>query len=162
VWHLECTNYFNDNYEIVNHGIAAKDYPTNSGEGKPPGAYTFNQCIQSGFNLWSYIFRYGMAAVVGERIYLLSTFLEEPSEYNAEAINMAVRAAHMQMRFRNFYRGGYMIGQAQIISGNKAVWAWRVGRRQFNDVAPLVNALYTKDEIEGKPATATTEFKERK
>ena len=153
VWQRECLNYFNANYEIVSQGIAPKDYPTNSDPGSPPGTYTFNQCVQSVFNLRSHIFRYGMAAVLGERVYLFSTLMEEPSDYNTEAINMAVRAAHMQMRFNAFFRGGYMLGQTQIVSGNKDVWAWRVHRRQFNDVKPLVQALYTRDEIEGSATT---------
>jgi hypothetical protein len=155
VWQRECFNYFNANYEIVSHGIAPKDYPTNSAPGTPPGTppstYTFNQCIQSVFNLRSHIFHYGIAAVLGERIYLFSELLQEPSDYNTEAINMAVRAAHMQMRFKGFFRGGYMLGQTQIVGGNKGVWAWRIHRRQFNDVEPLVNDLYDKDEIDGKP-----------
>lgn len=153
VWKQECLKYFNANYLIESQGIAPKDYPTYSGPDSEilEGTYTFNQCVQSVFNLRSHIFRYGLAAVLGERVYLFSTLMDEPSDYNTEAINMAVRATHLQMRFKAFFREGSMLGQTRIVSGNKDVWAWRIHRRQFNDVKPLVEALYTRQEIDGKP-----------
>lgn len=149
-WQRECVNYFEANYEVVSHGIAPTDYPTNSG-----GSYTFNQCVQSVFNLRSHIFRYGVAAVLGERIYLYSTLLEDPSDYNEEAVNMGVHAAHMQLRFAAFFRGS-MLGQTRLTAGNQEVWAWRVHRRNFNDVDPLARRLYTGLELDGQEAQDTS------
>ena len=147
-WSHESTTYAADNYRVVSHGLAPKDYPTYSGK-EQNGTYTYNHCAQSVFNLRSHIFRYGLAGVLGERIYLFSTLYEEPKEYNEEAVRVAVRAAHMQMRFNRFFRVGWMLGQTRIISGNHSVWAWRAHKRQFNDVAPLVNATYNEEEIDG-------------
>jgi hypothetical protein len=46
------------------------------------------------------------------------------------------------MLFKEFFGGGYMLGQTQLLKGNKALWAWRARRRNFSDVAPLVSKLY--------------------
>ena len=52
-----------------------------------------------------------------------------------------MRAGHFQMAFRDYFRQGFMLGEAPILDGNKMLWAWgRAFRepRPFNDVAELV------------------------
>jgi hypothetical protein len=79
---------------------------------------------------------------MGERIILPADWFESPSAYYEEAIMMGVRAAAMQMLFKEFFGGGYMLGQTRLLKGNKALWAWRARRRNFSDVEPLVSKLY--------------------
>ena len=136
-WKSESEKYFNDNFTIAEDGIAPRGYPT-----KPPGTYDYRRTVQNVFNLRSQIFRLGMAAVQGERILVPEVWLEEPSDAYEEAINMAVRAVHLQVRFKAFFRGGAMLGQTRLFGGNSAVTAWRAHRRSFIDVKVLVDSLY--------------------
>jgi hypothetical protein len=178
-WQLECVNYFNKYFEVANYGIAPKHYPTAvlSGTPKPPiqgdplpqtnpSSYTYNRCIQDVFNLRPTMFETGRSAVLGERILVPSVWFEgsygydQPYpyyDYNEEAINVAVRAVQLQMTFKDFFRGGFMLGEetirelelpsGKIIKGNRSIWAWRTLRRSFDDVSILVDSI-AKDDIQ--------------
>jgi hypothetical protein len=148
-WRHECRLYNDTNFSISSHGIAPNAYPANTQTGENFTDYTYRHCVEEVFNLRTNIFRYGMAAVMGERIYLFSKLLEGITDYTEEIINMAVRAAHLQMKFPQFFRGGRMLGQTRLDSGNAQLWAWRAHRRQFSDIKPLVDALYTAAEVSG-------------
>jgi hypothetical protein len=148
-WRHQCRLYNDANFSIASPGLAPFAYPTNTQTGENFTVYTYRRCVEEVFNLRSNVFRYGTAAVMGERIYLFAKLLEGFTEYTDEIMNMAVRAAHMQMKFPQFFRGGRMLGQTRIDSGNAQLWAWRAHNRQFSDVAPLVGALYTSAEING-------------
>jgi hypothetical protein len=67
---------------------------------------------------------------------------------------MAVRATHLQMKFPQFFRGGWMLGQTRIDGGNAQLWAWRAHNRQFSDIEPLVNSMFTRAEIDGTKSKA--------
>ncbi|HEX5706468.1 MAG TPA: hypothetical protein VFX96_04195 [Pyrinomonadaceae bacterium] len=148
-WRHQCRLYNDPNFGIAAHGLAPNGYPANTQTGENFTDYTYRRCVEEVFNLKTNIFRYGSAAVLGERIYLFAKLLEGFTEYTDEVINMAVRAAHMQMKFPEFFRGGRMLGQTRV-GGNKQLWAWRAHNRQFNDIEPLVNALYTTAEVSGR------------
>ncbi len=104
--------------------------------------FTYRRCLQDVMNLRSRIFRYGAAAVWGERILLPASWIEKPYEYNLPAIEMGVRAAQFQMRFHDYLRrSGFMLGAGQILSGNKEVSAWRVAWRTFDDAPDVRTKL---------------------
>ncbi|HYN84314.1 MAG TPA: hypothetical protein VER32_03615 [Pyrinomonadaceae bacterium] len=148
-WRHQCRLYNDPNFVIASSGLAPSAYPCNTQTGQNFTLYTYRRCVEEVFNLRSNVFRYGTAAVLGERIYLFVKLLEGFTEYTDEVINMAVRAAHMQMKFAQFFRGGRMLGQTRINTGNARLWAWRAHNRQFSDVDPLVRDLYTRAEING-------------
>jgi len=50
----------------------------------------------------------------------LGSLVEEPSDDNAEAVKMAVRAAHMQMRFRAFSGPGTRSGRRTSSAATRA------------------------------------------
>lgn len=142
-WKTESANYFTSNFTIEKPGIAPAGYTTNQ-----LGDYTYRRSVQGVFNLRSQIFRFGVAAVYGERILVPSTWAEEPADFNDEAVNMAVRATHFHIRFNEFFREqGTMLGQTKIFTGNSTLRAWRAHYRNFTDVAVLVNKLYNQTEI---------------
>ena len=85
-------------------------------------------------NLRSTLFRIGAGAVMGERVFLPATWIEPPYDTNAEAVAMCARAARMHKDFASTFRTGMMLGQAHVTSGNRAVQAWRVRLRTFNDI----------------------------
>ncbi|MBD0372896.1 MAG: hypothetical protein ICV60_18775 [Pyrinomonadaceae bacterium] len=154
-WRSESQNYFQQNFDVADYGVAPKGYNTKGGV-----TYSYSRCVQNVFNLRSEIVRLGMAAVRGERILLHSTWFEKPldsdgvphngpHDYDLEVINMAVRAALLQMKFAQFFRGGRMLGETTITSVNKSLWYWRAHRRNFIDVPELVRKLYTDTEIDG-------------
>jgi hypothetical protein len=146
-WKTYCDTYcvkFQVDTANDGYGIAPRDYVTSNG-----GSYTYNRARAATFNLRSWVFRYGAAAVMGERIVLPAAWFEAPTEYYDEALNMGIRGAWMQMRFKEFFRSGYMLGQTQILTGNKALWAWRARTRNFSDVAELVKKVHV-------PPTDTT------
>ncbi|HEX6368288.1 MAG TPA: hypothetical protein VF006_05115 [Longimicrobium sp.] len=113
------------------YGLAPVGYPT------AEGTYTYHRAVQDTANLRSRIFRFGAAGVLGERIGLPAAWYVGARDYNDDALAMGIRAAQMQMAFPAFFRKGYMLGQTQIVAGNRAIQAWRLKRRVFDDVAPL-------------------------
>lgn len=114
------------------HGLAPAGYPVDGG-----GTYTYHRAVQDVANLHSRVFRFGAAGVRGERIVLPASWYVSPADYNADALAMGIRAAQMQMAFAPFFRKGWMLGQTEIVRGNRHVRAWRVELRGFGDVAPL-------------------------
>lgn len=140
-WKGICDSYWSSNFRVNtsgrnDYGIAPRNYPTKSNS-----AYTYNRGVEATFNLRGSIFRYGAAAVMGERILLNSAWFEEPVEYNLAARRMGILAVLLQMEFKEFFRNGYMLGQTQIRRGNKPLWAWHVRVRNFADVEELVRKL---------------------
>jgi hypothetical protein len=140
-WKGICESYWNSNFFVNtvgknNYGIAPRNYATKSNS-----TYTYNRGVTATFNLRCSIFRYGAAAVLGERILLNSLAFEEPDEYYRAVTRMGILGALMQMEFKEFFRSGYMLGQTQIKQGNKPLWAWRVRNRNFADVEELVKKL---------------------
>lgn len=166
-WRDECVAYFNANFRVAEYGLAPRSYPVGdlNPKGRPvpwdpqnplaptnPLTYTFNRCVQQVFNLRANIFETGRRAVIGERIMIPSHWLEEPLDYDDEALNHAVRAARLQMGFKEFFRFGRMLGETSITSVNgrrpQDVWAWGEGgnaTRTFGDVKPLVEHLSQDD-----------------
>jgi hypothetical protein len=155
-WRNICVNYFNQNFQVEQFGIAPRSYPTGplvAGQAAVawnpnnplaptnPPTYTYIRCIQDLFNLRYWIYTTGEKAVVGERVQLHANWFETPLDYNDEVVKMAVRAAQLQMQFASFFRGGVMLGKSAITSGNKALWAWKTDYRYFDDVKPLVDKV---------------------
>ncbi|MES1242631.1 MAG: hypothetical protein ABUT39_13535 [Acidobacteriota bacterium] len=138
-WHRQAQEYCAP-YTTSEIGVAP-DYEIDA---RPDGTHHFayRRCLQDVINLKSRIFRFGMAGVWGERILLPADWIEKPFEYNQPAIEMAVRAAHFQMRFHDYLRrGGFMLGPGQILKGNKAVSAWRITWRTFEDAPDVRKRL---------------------
>lgn len=168
-WRDECINYFNANFRVADYGVAPRSYPTGDKRpGEPavpwnpqdplaptnPPTYTFNRCVQQVFNLRANIFATGERAVLGERIAIPAPWLEEPLDYDDEALAHAVRAARLQTGFKEFFRHGRMLGETRIVSVNggppKDVWAWNANSaRTFDDVTPLVEHLTQDDPFLG-------------
>jgi hypothetical protein len=186
-WQQQCVAYFKKYFEVANYGIAPKYYPTVDPptptprlkppvEGDPlpdtyPPTYTYNRCIQDVFNLRHAIFEIGARAVVGERIIVPSVWFESSYgydqpypffDYNEEAINMAVRAVWLQTTFKDFFRGGFMLGEEAIWSlllpgpeemvGNRILWTWSnglLGVRDFKDVKILFDRIALDDTVFG-------------
>ena len=169
-WRDECIEYFNTNFRVAEYGVAPRGYPV--GPRRPdepavawnpqnplaptnPPTYTFNRCVQEVFNLRANIFETGRRAVLGERGMIPSTWLEEPLDYDDEALAHAVRAARLQMTFKDFFRHGRMLGETRLVAVNnildkdiKEIWAWGDGgnvTRTFDDVTPLVEHLTQDD-----------------
>jgi len=171
-WRDECINYFNANFRVADYGIAPRSYPTGERRAGEPAApwnprdplaptnpptYTFNRCVQQVFNLRANIFEIGRSAVIGERIMIPSPWVEEPLDYEDEAVGYAVRAARLQMSFKEFFRQGRMLGETRISGADgeplQELWAWgRAGlsARAFDDVAPLVEHLSRDDQYLGR------------
>jgi hypothetical protein len=166
-WRAACVDYFNENFGVAEYGIAPRAYPTELlNRNAPPAAwnpedplaptnprtYTYNRCVQDVFNLRANIFDNGLRAVLGERIMIPSPWLEEPLDYNDEAVNCLARAAQLQMRFKEFFRHGFMLGQTRLktVNGRKPgdLWAWGsagLAARSFDDVAPLLQHIAQDD-----------------
>jgi hypothetical protein len=152
-WSQNSYQYFADNFDVANtqYGIAPRNY-TKYGAATSEQPYTYSRCVQSVFNLRSEIFRFGAAAVYGERILTHSTLFDTPQNldglhlYDKEAIDMAVRAAQMQMYYCDYFVGGRMLGQTLITGGNRILAAWRANRRSFADVPVVVKNLSTAAE----------------
>ncbi|HKY05074.1 MAG TPA: hypothetical protein VJQ56_09295, partial [Blastocatellia bacterium] len=146
-WQSASRAYFEQTFDrnATQNGLAPLGYATNEG-----GIYTYNRCVQDVMNLRSRIFRFGAGAVRGERIILPASWIDEPYDYNVPAIEMAKRCAQMQIFFAKYFRLGYMLGQTQIVSGNKSLSALRIRRRNFSDVNELVKVLYTQQEVGGQ------------
>jgi hypothetical protein len=143
-WQKESIEDFSRCYTVADTGLSPQNYPTTT------GSYSYRRGIQDIFNLRSRIFRFGAAAVRGERILLPAAWIEQPYEYNEEAIRMAVRAAQLQTVYKPFFRGD-MMGQTDV-DPSASVWAWRAGIRGFADFLELVkNVGYTDTEIFGDP-----------
>lgn len=155
-WRARCTNYFNQYFEVTNYGNAPRSYPVGPAEPDPinglvpwnsgmpygptnPPTYTYLRCVQDVFNLRYGIYLTGAKAVAGERVFLQPNWFEPPFDYNDEIVQTATRAAHLQMLFAQFFRGGHMLGRATITGGNKQLWMWKADRRTFDDVKPLTN-----------------------
>lgn len=145
-WRQQCEDYFAANFAIVEHGVAPAGYPTNSGT-----TYTYKRGVQDVFNLRARFFRFGAAAVRGERILVPAAWIEAMVDaqeqrvtpiFNQELLHMAGRAVQFQQQFKTFFRQGFMLGAAHLVSGNKSLYAWYAKRRQFIDVPVLVEALY--------------------
>lgn len=172
-WRDECDKYFNANFKVAQYGIAPRGYPVESSQAVPnfdpnnptaettPPSYTFIRCVQDVFNLRAVICELGARAVIGERVILSSLMLEEPYDYNEEAVRMSARAFRLHQLFLKFFRDGAMLGETAVrrivylperpettFDGNRLIWAWgsafRVPR-PFDDVAPLVAAIRKDD-----------------
>jgi hypothetical protein len=153
-WQNESIKDFELCYTVEHPGLSPQNYPTTT------GTYSYRRGIQDIFNLRSRIFRFGAAAVRGERILLPAAWIERPTlpplppsqlyEYNEEAIKMAVRAAQLQNVFKQFFRGE-MLGQTDI-DPSASVWAWRVRVGDFGDFLELVKEVgFTDQEIYSNP-----------
>lgn len=116
------------------------------------GGYTFRSGLQQIANLRSAIFRFGVAAVQGERIYISAPYMARGKNhkgrllpYNVPALEMACRGIAMQATHAVFFRDGRMLGRTRVdvkgtsgaYSAPRAIGAWRVRRRNFAHVAEL-------------------------
>lgn len=171
LWRKQCVDHFNLHFEVEDWGIAPRAYPTATlrpGDPVPwdprnplrptnPPTYTYNRCVQEWFNLRANLFATGASAVRGVRIMIPSSWLEEPRDYDNEALEHAVRASRMQMAWKDFFRLGFMLGETRILEVDdvddpKEIWAWGDGgnlTRTFSDVAPLVNHIGADDDVLG-------------
>lgn len=133
-WVQLAEQYFTRAFDraATKYGLAPFQYPVDGG-----GTFTYHRAVQDTANLRSRIFRFGAAGVRGERIGLPSAWYVGATDYNEDALAMGIRAVQMQMAFPQFFRKGWMLGQTEIVRGNRAVRAWRLGRRLFGDVKPL-------------------------
>lgn len=163
-WRDQCVDHFNQHVKVAQWGLAPRGYPTSKDPGSDawnpanplattsPRTYTYNRCVQQWFNLRANVFTTGASAVRGRRILIPSQWLEEPRDYDNEALEHAVRAVRMQMDGKQFFRFGRMLGETRIIEVNdappKTVWAWGHGlnkTRTFTDVKPLVDHIGMDD-----------------
>jgi hypothetical protein len=136
-WGTHATAYCNARFDATKtvHGLAPS-YAAGNGP-----HYTYSRALQDVFTLRARILRLCAAAVRGERILLSAEWLTGPDDYNAEAIAVARRAAHLQGHFKGYFRSGWMLGQAPILSGNATAYAYWVDRRDFGDIAVLEGPL---------------------
>lgn len=142
-WRQMAKTYCDEHYSEASLGVAPA-YQIVRPDGTT-GEYRYSRCLQDVINLKSRIFRFGMAGVWGERIVLPATWIDGFYEYSEPAIEMALHAAHFQIRFSDYLRrGGYMLGPGQILSGNAAVSAWRVNWRTFDDAPDPPRVLWSK------------------
>ncbi len=150
-WRQMAKTYCDQHYSVASLGLAPEYLaPAN------PANYRYSRCLQDVINLKARIFRFGMAAVWGERILLPACWIEKPYEFNEPAIEMALHAAQFQMRFADYLRrGGAMIGPGQILTGNTAVSAWWIAWRKFDDAPDLRNRLGGAAGIEDRISRGT-------
>lgn len=160
LWLKTCREYFETYFKVVEYGIAPRGYPVGPEDSRPklawnparplnpsnnPPTYTYVRCVQDVFNMWANIFETGTRAVFGDRVFIPSIWFETPTDYNEPAIGMAVRAAQFQMRFKDYFRRGQILGDALMTSvdgvpfGKKSLWCWGTAdlnaqRRTFYDV----------------------------
>lgn len=139
----------------VTPGLSAHGYRTTS-----KTTYSFRRVTQSAFNLRSEIFRFGVAGVTGERIYISSLWFEPPVEYDEPVVAFACRAIALQRQFKEYFRTGRMLGPVDVdLASLRApsdleteirpwVFTWRARLRPFYDVSVLVDALFTGAEKE--------------
>lgn len=164
-WRDTCVAYFQRNFRVVSWGVAPRAYPVRNATTDPlvpwnesaplaltnPRTYTYNRCVQNTFNLRANIFFSGIGAVTGMRIMIPSSWLDTPTDYDAPAVEHAVRAAQLQMQHARFFRYGHMLGETGFVdlSGNpvypKVLCAWLAGPRSFQDVKPLVDHIGADD-----------------
>jgi len=167
-WRQQCVDHFNRHFKVEQWGLAPRGYPTSEAPGNVPfnpqnplaptnpPTYTYNRCVQQSFNLRANIFTTGASAVRGVRIHIPSQWLEDPRDYDNEAVEHAVRAARMQMQWADFFRRGRMLGETRIFEVNdvpgpvKEIWAWGNGgntSRRFDNVKPLMDHI-GQDDVE--------------
>ncbi|HET7523001.1 MAG TPA: hypothetical protein VFJ79_02540, partial [Acidimicrobiales bacterium] len=153
-WRQMAKAYCDQHYSEASLGVAPA-YQIVRPDGTT-GEYRYSRCLQDVINLRSRIFRFGMAGVWGERILLPATWIDGFYEYNEPAIEMALNAAHLQVRFNDYLRGGgSMLGPGQLLSGNTAISAWRVTWRTFDDAPDLRNALGGMTPIQDRRSRGT-------
>ncbi len=164
-WRDECVDYSRRNFKVVSWGVAPRAYPLRMVTAEPlvpwkksdplaqtnPRTYTYNRCVQNTFNLRANIFFNGIGAVTGMRVMIPSSWLDTPTDYDAPAVEHAVRAARLQMQHARFFRYGHMLGETGYVdaSGNpvypKVLCAWLASPRSFEDVKPLVDHIGADD-----------------
>jgi len=153
-WRQIAKTYCDQHYSEASLGVAPA-YQIVRPDGTT-GEYRYSRCLQDVINLKSRIFRFGMAGVWGERILLPATWIDGHYEYSEPAIEMALHAAHFQVRFHDYLRGGgFMLGPGQILSGNTPVSAWRIPWRTFDDAPDLRNALGGASGIQDRRSRVT-------
>jgi hypothetical protein len=167
-WRQKCVDHFNQHFKVQQWGTAPRGYPRAPSSGGSlvpwnpqnplgntnPPTYTYNRCVQQSFNLRANIFATGASAVRGVRIMIPSQWLEEPLDYDNEAVEHAVRASRLQMNHKNFFRFGRMLGETWIVKVNGVqppadIWTWGDGgnlTRTFDDVEVLVEHIRLDDD----------------
>lgn len=185
-WRSECRKYFDDNFKIREYGLAPRGYPIESRQALPnfdpsnptadttPPSYTYIRCVQDVFNLRAAIFEVAARAVFGERVIVPSTMMEEPYDYNEEALAMSARAFQLHRHFLKFFKDGFMLGETAIrrtvylpekpattFDGHRLLWAWGSAfrtPRPFDDVHPLVTKIERDNAQLGKARFPIVDF----
>lgn len=147
-WQQQCLSYFNQYFEVIQSGLAPRNYQIVNPP-VPPNTqptytiYTYNRCVEDVFNLKAWFFAIGESALLGERIYVHAKWFDAPTDPNEEVINMAGRAAQLHVRYAPYIRGGAMLGQTAILSDNSTLYAWFADYRRFDDAVDL-NRIVTE------------------
>lgn len=132
----KCVTYFNEYFQVENYGLAPRNYNTGNGT-----SYTYNRIVEDVFNLKAFFFAIGAQAVNGERLHVPSIWFDPPTEPNEEAILMAARAVHLQLRFAKFLRGGYQLGPTKILSDTSMLYARSANFRGFDDAVDFKSVV---------------------